>query len=236
MRSAGHFLIILFFIAGAARSISSAAIAAEAPSAEELAEQLQAAYHDIGSMSFSFSQKTSGPMTGRPKTGTGRGIYVKTAEKPLMRWNYASPDYQVVISDGETISMYFEKLNQLIITDVDKGQTDILFSFFTASEPLNKYFTILPPHLESDLQDEPSPPMQILQLQPLDNDTQIKTIHVWIDQNTLIRRIELIDHFDTKTTIDFADIRIDPLDPGNQEDIAERFSFTPPEGTEIIRQ
>ncbi len=212
------------------------ATAAGQQSVEDLAERLQAAYRDISSMSFSFSQTTSGPMTGRPKTGTGKGIYAKTPEKPLMRWNYTSPDYQVVISDGETISMYFEKLNQMIIADVDRAQTDILLSFFSAAEPLDRFFTILPPHLETDLQEEPAPPMQILQLQPLDTNSQIKTIHLWIGQDSLIRRIELVDHFDTRTTIDLNDIRVNPLDPGNQEDIARRFIFTPPEGTEIIRQ
>jgi outer membrane lipoprotein carrier protein len=229
--------LIAFFLFTAAVLLQPfTAFAKEAQSVTELAEQLQATYAHIGSMSFSFSQTTSGPMTGSPKTGAGKGIYAKTPEKPLMRWNYTSPEFQVVISDGETISMYFEKLNQMIITDVDKAQTDILFSVFTASEPLNRFFAILPPHLETDLQNEPSPPLQVLQLQPLDKDSQIKTIHIWIDQKSLIRRIELVDHFDTRTTIDLADIRVDPLDLNNQEDIEKRFSFTPPEGTEIIRQ
>lgn len=200
-----------------------------------MAEQLQATYRDISSMSFSFSQTTSGPMTGRPKTGTGKGIYAKTHETPLIRWNYTSPDFQVVISDGQTISMYFEKLNQMIIADVDKAQTDILFSLFSASEPLGRFFTVLPPHLETDLLED-SVQQQILQLQPLDNSTQIKTIHVWVGQNSLIRRIELVDHFDTRTAIDLSNIRVNQLDLDNEEDIARRFIFTPPEGTEIIRQ
>ncbi len=237
MRSPFYFLIAIFLVAGAAiLPMFSSAVADEAQSLDELAEQLQATYGAIDSMSFSFSQTTSGPMTGRPKTGTGKAIYVRTPERPLIRWNYTSPDYQIVISDGETISMYFERLNQMIITDVDKAQTDILFSLFTAAEPLNRFFTILPPYLETDLQDEPLPSLQIIQLQPLDKDSQIRTIHVWIDESSLIRRIELTDHFDTRTTIDLTNIKVDPLDPGNQEDIERRFSFTPPEGTEIIRQ
>lgn len=237
MRSPVLFLLALYFVGAAVLTASlTTATAAEAQGVEELAEQLQAAYREIGSMSFSFSQTTSGPMTGRPKTGAGKGIYARTPERPLMRWNYTSPDYQVVVSDGETISMYFEKLNQMIIADVDRAQTDILFSFFTASEPLDRFFTILPPYLETDLQDAPSPSLQILQLQPLDKDTQIKTIHVWIDRNSLIRRIELVDHFDTRTTIDLTNIRLNPLDPGDREDMEKRFSFIPPEGTEIIRQ
>lgn len=208
----------------------------DAQSPEELARQLQSTYTEISSMSFAFSQATTGPMTGRPKTGKGRGIYAKTPEKNLMRWNYTSPDTQVVISDGETIWMYFEKLNQMIISAVDKAQADILFSFFSAAEPLDSLFTILPPHLEMDLPAEPSPELQILQLQPLDKDSQIKNIHIWIGSDALIRRIELVDNFDTRTTINFSNIKIDLLAHADRQDIEDRFTFTPPEGTEIIRQ
>ncbi len=215
---------------------SAATASTEADSPETLAERLQATYGAIGSLSFAFSQTTSGQMTGRPKTGKGNGMYAKTPEKPLMRWNYLSPDYQVVISDGQTISMYFEKLNQMIFSEVDKAQTDILFSFFIASEPLDHFFTILPPHLEMNLPAEPSPDLHILQLQPLDKDSQIKNIHLWIDSESMIRRIELLDHFDTRTTINLSNIRIDPLDLADRQDLEERFTFIPPEGTEIIRQ
>ncbi len=203
---------------------------------EQLAAKLQDSYSAVNSMSFSFSQTTSGPMTGRPKSGKGNGLYARTADKPLMRWNYLTPDPQVVISDGSTISMYFEKLNQMIISEVDEAQTDILFSFFAASEPLDNHFTILPPFLETDISEADLPEMQSLRLEPLDKNSQIKTIHLWIGENSIIRRIELLDHFDTKTTINLSDIAINPLDTKEPQELEKLFSFVPPEGTEIIRQ
>jgi outer membrane lipoprotein carrier protein len=203
---------------------------------EQLAAELQDNYSAVNSMSFSFSQTTSGPMTGRPKSGKGNGLYARTADKPLMRWNYLTPDPQVVISDGRTISMYFEKLNQMIISEVDEAQTDILFSFFAASEPLENHFTILPPFLETDISEADLPEMQSLRLEPLDKNSQIKNIHLWIGENSIIRRIELLDHFDTKTTINFSNIETNPLDTAGQQELEKLFSFVPPEGTEIIRQ
>ena len=203
---------------------------------EQLAAQLQDTYSAVNSMSFSFSQTTSGPMTGRPKSGKGNGLYARTADKPLMRWNYLTPDPQVVISDGNTISMYFEKLNQMIISEVDEAQTDILFSFFAASEPLENHFTILPPFLETDITEADLPEMQSLRLEPLDKNSQIKNIHLWIGENSIIRRIELLDHFDTKTTINLSNIAINPLETTEQQELEKLFSFIPPEGTEIIRQ
>ena len=203
---------------------------------EQLAAELENSYSAVDSMSFTFSQTTSGPMTGRPKSGKGNGLYARTADKPLMRWNYLTPDPQVVISDGSTISMYFEKLNQMIISEVDEAQTDILFSFFAASEPLENHFTILPPFLETDISEADLPEMQSLRLEPLDKNSQIKNIHLWVGENSIIRRIELLDHFDTKTTINLSDIAINPLDTTEPQELEKRFSFVPPEGTEIIRQ
>lgn len=228
----GIFFIIL--------AVLVADVDASAESPENLAKRLQANYAAVDSISFSFSQSTSGPMTGRPKSGKGNGLYARTADKPLMRWNYFTPDPQVVISDGSTISMYFEKLNQMIISKVDEAQTDILFSFFAASEPLEKHFTILPPYLESDISPEPSseelPELQSLRLEPLDKNSQIQNIHLWVSDDSIIRRIELLDHFDTRTTINLSNIMINPLDVSDRQDLDVRFTFIPPEGTEIIRQ
>ena len=210
--------------------------ASRAADPQSLAGKLQDTYASVDSMSFFFSQTTSGPMTGRPKSGKGNGLYARTSDKPLMRWNYLTPDPQVVISDGRTISMYFEKLNQMIISEVDEAQTDILFSFFAASEPLERHFTILPPLLETDITAEDLPEMQSLRLEPLDKNSQIKNIHLWIGEDSIIRRIDLLDHFDTRTTINLSNILINPLDGEDLEDLEKRFMFIPPEGTEIIRQ
>lgn len=207
-----------------------------AGSPEALADTLHSTYASIDSMSFNFSQKTSGQMSGRDKSGKGNGLYARTEGQMLMRWNYLTPDIQVVISDGRTISMYFKNLNQMIISDVDKLQTDILLSFFSAAEPLSTHFTILPPFLESDLSAEPPPDLQVLRLQPLAKDSQIKDIHLWISEDSIIRRIELLDYFDTRTTINLSNITINPLDGSGRKDLEARFTFIPPEGTEIIRQ
>ena len=229
-----RFLIVVFISFVVNPLVFRADTLAQDP--EQLAAQLQDTYSAVNSMSFSFSQTTSGPMTGRPKSGKGSGLYARTSDKPLMRWNYLTPDPQVVISDGRTISMYFEKLNQMIISEVDEAQTDILFSFFAASEPLENHFTILPPFLETDISEADLPEMQSLRLEPLDKNSQIKNIHLWIGENSIIRRIELLDHFDTKTTINLSNIAINPLDTTEQQKLEELFTFIPPEGTEIIRQ
>lgn len=207
-----------------------------AQSPESLAEQIRQTYTEIDSIGFSFSQTTGGQIAGRARSGKGSAVFARESDRHLMRWNYILPDPQVVISDGTTVSMYFEKLNQMIVTSVDKARADILFSFFIAEEPLSNYFAVLPPDPQKYGAADTSGELQVLQLLPLENDTQIKSIHLWTDKDAIIRRIELLDNFDTKTTINLSNIEINPLDLSDKQDIAKRFTFIPPDGTEIIRQ
>ncbi len=227
---------MLFFVLAALPLISPAS-AAVPETSSDVAARLQQYYRQIDSLSFSFIQSTRGQMIGRPKTGRGNGIFVRTGSGPKMRWNYSSPDRQVLISDGETISMYFEELKQMIIAPVDQAQADILFSFFAGQAPLEDSFTILdsdPGQTEKSV-DSPSD-VSIIQLIPKNPDSQLASINLYVSPDSLIRRVELVDHFDTRTTITIADVSINPFQSQTPEEINQLFVFTPPEGTEIIRQ
>ena len=225
----------LFFVLTALAFPAVSAADPETPA--EVAARLQEYYRQVDSLAFSFIQETQGQMLGRPKTGKGNGIFARTANGPKMRWNYNSPDQQVLISDGDTVSMYFKELNQMIIAPVNRGQADILFSFFAGQGPLETSFTIL----ESDPEQTgaaaaPSPELSVLHLVPKNPDSQLALIHLYLTPDALIRRVELVDHFETRTTITIADISVNPFQSQTPEQIQELFVFTPPYGTEIIRQ
>jgi outer membrane lipoprotein carrier protein len=203
----------------------------------EIARQIQATYAALESLSFNFSQSTSGQMTGRPKIGKGTALLAKPGQKVLMRWNYHTPEHQVMISNGTSVSMYFEKLNQMIVTSTDRAQTDVLLAFFSGKDPLEDHFLILQAELEMDIEAARElGNLEVIQLRPKNAETQIRTIHLWVDEETLIRRIELLDYFDTRTTLNLSNIVLNPLDINDQADLDRRFVFTPPEGTEIINQ
>jgi len=57
-----------------------------------------------------------------------------------------------------------------------------------------------------------------------------------VNANSLIERISIRDHLDTRTTLTLSAIRPDALAGLAPAAIGELFSFTPPAGTEIIRQ
>lgn len=212
--------------------------AADGDAAELVVQRLQARYQQLTSLRFLFTQQTSGQFAGRPKTGSGSGILVNSEQVTMMRWNYDSPDEQVIISDGVSVSMYFKDLNQMIIAPADTAQTDVLLSFFTGDRALGEAFLILPPEAApvAALAEKGLQHLAGAQLIPRRPHTQLRSVHLFIDNDSLIRRIDMMDHFDTRTIIDFASIDLDPIDLQDAAAIEQAFSFTPPPGTEIIRQ
>ncbi|MEA3467418.1 MAG: outer membrane lipoprotein carrier protein LolA [Thermodesulfobacteriota bacterium] len=230
------FYVFLFFF------LFSGSATALAESPEAVASRLQSRYDKIQSLSFDFIQDTRGQLSGRPKRGRGQAFFVKipTASKTSdkiqsgkMRWNYSSPDRQVLVSDGKTFSMYFSSLEQMIITPAEALQQDLTYSFFTGSGILVEDFTILPPDQSSaTTQDKTA----VIKLVPKAKQSQVASIHLWVTDNSLIRRIEMLDHFDTLTVLNFSSLKVNTLDADDGALMEKLFNFTPPEGTEIIHQ
>ncbi len=207
--------------------------APETPGA--VAARLQQRYDAMHSLSFSFTQSTEGEMAGRPRRGSGHAVFLKGGETRRMRWDYDSPGRQVLVSDGETFSMYFEDLRQMIVSPAKAIEEDMTYSFFTGSGQLTENFAILGPN-RNTVEGEETAGLRIIQLVPKAADSQVQDIHLWISEDSLIRRIEIRDQFDTLTILTFSDIREAPLAGENAAALAALFSFSPPEGTEIIHQ
>lgn len=202
---------------------------------ETIAARLQKRYDTMTSLSFTFKQQSHGQVSGRPRTGGGKALFYKTGSTSRMRWDYTEPDRQVLISDGTTVSMYFAELHQMIVTPARNLENDLTYTFFSGRGKIADLFYILPPDLDNGA--PPAEPMttQVIKLVPREEQSQLQAIHLWVDEQSLIRRIELRDHFDTVTLLNLANIEVDNLQ-GSQDEIARTFIFSPPEGTEIINQ
>ena len=202
----------------------------------DIGKRLQAKYNRIKSLTFDFSQHTSGQLTGRGGRGSGKAYFLKTGKKSKMLWNYSSPEQQVILSDGTTLSMYFAKLKQMIITPADSLQQDLTYSFFSGAGDLENDFMILPPDTEVGQTDTDRDSFKIIKLMPRTPRSQVSIIHVWVTADSLIQRMEIRDSFDTVTILNFSAINVDSLISEKVQTLDALFSFTPPEGTEIIHQ
>ena len=196
----------------------------------EVAKKLQSTYEKAINLSADFNQSTAMKSSQRVRQGSGSMIFLKPGR---MRWDYITPDHQVLTSDGVTISMYFEKSNQMIISDAkDYLQTDVTYSFFTGTGDILKDFDIVDPDLENMQENS-----HLIKLIPKSTHPQVSSIHAWVaDKTFLIEHLQIVDHFDTVTDLFFENVKIDSNDYGVREINKRLFSFTPPANTEIIKQ
>jgi len=196
----------------------------------DIAMKLQTTYENAANIVAQFSQTTTMKFSPRIRQGNGKMIFLKPGR---MRWDYITPDYQVLISDGETISMYFEKSSQMIISNAkDYLQSDVTYSFFAGTGDILKDFDISVPGFENA-----QPDTYLIRLIPKSTHPQVSSMHAWINKETfLIEHLQIIDHFDTVTNLYFTDITIDADYYDNRKIGEDLFYFTPPADTEIIEQ
>ncbi len=203
---------------------------------EDIAAQLQQKYDSLDSLAFDFKQQSSGEMSGRPIQGCGNAIFYRAKDTSKMRWNYNEPDIQVLVSDGTTFSMYFKELAQMIVTPAKALDTELTYAFFSGQNRIEELFHIRPPDPEYLPENPEDGRPRAIKLIPIEEHSQVQNIHLWVDDETLIRRIEIKDHFNTITVLNFGSIKENPLAAQSPQEIETLFSFTPPAGTEIIRQ
>ena len=202
---------------------------------EDIAARVQQKFDRMTSLSFTFNQKSQGQVSGRPRTGSGTALFYKAGKTSRMRWDYTAPDRQVLISDGKTFSMYFAELQQMIVTPAESLESDLTYTFFSGTSRISDKFHILPPDPEVQEREAASDTIRVIKLVPREPQSQVQSIHLWVDPDSFIRRIELRDHFDTQTQLTISGIEVDTLKDGDKA-ITALFAFTPPQGTEIIHQ
>ena len=202
---------------------------------DDIAARLQVRYDTMQSLNFNFYQDIQGEMTGRPRQGSGRAIFLKSNGKARMRWDYSSPDRQVLISDGIEFSMYFANLKQLIISPAEQLDADLTYAFFTGKGDIKRDFHIRPANEDEQSTNEDE--FKVIKVIPKAPHSQVQDIHLYVTNTSLIRRLKIRDHFGTVTILNLSDIEVDKAGDGKTtEEIEAIFTFVPPPGTEIIRQ
>jgi len=220
-----YFLLLLFVL------LIPALVKAQEMDSLEIAQKLQSTYEKALNLVADFKQTTAMKFSSRVRQGSGTMIFRKPGR---MRWDYRSPDYQVLISDGETISMYFEKSNQMIVSNAREYlQSDVTYSFFAGTGDILKDFDVSDPDLVTDSMDNSF----LIKLTPKSSHPHVSSIHAWISHDTfLITHLQIVDHFETVTDLFFFNILINADHYDSREIKEDLFLFIPPADTEIIEQ
>ncbi len=189
---------------------------------EEIAARLQQVYDATTTLSADFTQKTSLRNSSRSREGSGRLVIAKPGR---IRWDYERPETQVIICRKDEILMYFAASRQMVESKAaDYLKNDITTSFLMGRGRIADDFTIT----ANPVEDSRFP--YALRLVPKKPHPQVKRIDLWLGADFLVRKLALLDHFGSVTEITLSRVRANvPVD-------GALFSFTPPEGTEIVRQ
>lgn len=191
----------------------------------EIAQRIQETYEKTTSFKADFLQTSSvGDMERRQRRGSGSMVIQKPG---LLRWDYVSPDKQVLVSDGKNFSLYFAAENQMIVTPAKEYlQEDVTYNFFSGKGNLLQDFEV------SAIPGDPQKHgILSIMLVPKKTHAQVATLNVWVDEGTfLVNRLEILDHLGSVTNLMLFNTGVNKPVP------AEYFHFTPPAGTEIIEQ
>jgi len=203
--------------------LSFALDAAAELSPEEKGAMLQETYDKTSSFTADFTQTTSMKLSRRQRKGLGSLVIKKPG---LMRWDYQEPDHQVLVCDGEEMSMYFSSAKQMIVMSAQEYlQSDVTYAFFAGNGNVLRDFNVGPIPDDYCCGDLPD-----LKLVPKKQHPQVESIYLWLDERFLISRMKISDHYGSVTDLSFTNIKI------NQPVTNDRFSFVPPPGTEIVKQ
>ena len=190
-----------------------------------VADKLQQTYKQTTTFTADFRQISSMRMHRRQRKGSGTLVISKPGR---IRWNYQQPDRQVLISNGDTVSMYFEKNQQMMVMPSDRYLTsDVTYAFFVGNGDIQRDFTIQDPDAAPFLANG----QYCIKLIPKETHPQLNYLHLWINSSTWsVQRIQLVDQLDSITDLFFSNIIT------NQPVADNIFLFTPPPDTEIIEQ
>jgi len=182
--------------------------------AQDIIQNVQNVYKDITDAKASFTQTVK--YSGAKAQTTSGTLYIKKESKYRIETGS-----QTIVTDGVTSWSYSPKKKQVIIDNYK--ETGNTFS-------PNKYLFQYPENFYSDLEGTESlsgKDVYVLKLRPRESG-YVKSAKLWVDKTDwLIKKIYIVTDESTTTY----NIRNVQLDVGISD---SKFTFTPPEGVEVI--
>lgn len=210
MKNISLFLLILAFLA----LLSGSVYSQDDITAQEIIQNVQNVYTDITDAKASFSQTVK---FSKSKAQTSSGtLYIKKENKYRIETGT-----QTIVTDGTTSWSYSPKKKQVIIDNYK--ETGNSFS-------PNKYLFQYPENFYSDLEGSEKlggKDVYVLKLNPRESG-YVKSAKLWVDKNDwIIKKIYIVTDEST-TTYNVKNVQLN-VGLGNS-----KFTFTPPEGVEVI--
>lgn len=216
----GIALFIPFFLLSLGKGYAAADL-----TPTEIAARMQQTYEKTMTLTADFQQTTSMEMTRRAREGSGTVTLMRPGR---LRWDYHSPEKQVLICDGTTILLYLAKAEQMIVSSAKEYlQSDLTYSFFTGTGNIQQDFDVFPP----DGKKSDNNSTYHIKLVPKTFHQQVESLDVWAEKSTfLATRLKIRDHLGSITDLRFSNIK------SGRKLADDIFTFIPPPNTELIEQ
>ncbi len=137
----------------------------------------------------------------------------------MFHWAYREPYSQLIISDGITLWVYDEDLEQVIIKDISESIENSPAAILGGGININDHYVVIDMGIMDGI--------NWLELTPRDTESQYDSIRLGFKDEELSNML-LFDNLGMKNLITFEDIKT------NNSLNLELFKFSPPEGIDII--
>jgi outer membrane lipoprotein carrier protein len=199
-----------------------AAATGSGPSAEAIADKVQAFYDSAKTYSAGFQQRYTIYAYNRTKDSSGKVVFSKPGQ---MRWTYTN-NGNVVVSDGKNLKIYEQENRQMYVQTVEKAQYAAALSFLWGEGSLKKSFELS----KLDSVQLGFSGGHVLLGTPRSPTPAFQKILFYVDSKTFqVRRVLLIDAQKNRNRFDFETARVNELVE------ASLFQFTPPAGTNVVK-
>jgi outer membrane lipoprotein carrier protein len=179
-------------------------------------DSLRRFFKEVNSFSARFSQVVLDERLSPIQESSGT-LWIERPDK--FRWDYEKPYKQRIVADGERLWVYDVGLQQVSVRPLSGGLGDTPAMLLAGRGRLEENFTIKPLSAQNDI--------EWVQLSPRRKDSGYEDIRIGFARGKL-RILEMVDGFGQVTRVTFQSSRENPrIEPG-------RFSFTPPEGVDVV--
>jgi outer membrane lipoprotein carrier protein len=190
--------------------------------AREVAERIQAFYDRTTDFQADFVQVSRNRLYGEERR-TGQVLFRKPGR---MRWNYAAPNGDIIVSDGTTLWAYQAEERQAVQQRLAESQLPTALTFLAGTGRITDAFTFR----LLDAAQFRFPNGYVLELRPTTPQPTYERIVFYVDRTTYqVARTAVIDAQGNQNRFDFSNPRV------NLNLAESTFRWTPPAGTNIVR-
>jgi outer membrane lipoprotein carrier protein len=216
-------LAVTLLVLGLASGAGAQTAPAGGATLDEVVRSLEAAYGKVNDLKAEFDQTAFNKSLNQsiPAKGT---VYLKKGGK--LRWEYADPTPQEIVSDGKTVWVYTPALSQVNVGPAPEALAGPAGSFLAGLGRVREHFSVrfLNPAEPRDRDGN-----VVLDLTPKQPLPTMNRLVLSIDPRTwTVRRAVVYDQFENTVTMNF---RKTTVNSGLADTV---FTFVPPKGVATV--